>query len=102
MTYYIVCYEIPEKPKANEKYQTILEAITAPKRSEDYQPIYDKLNKIGGHIVTSTYIVDFDGKAPDLIEHLISGMSQDLKSRIKLVVSELHSNCKYFPYQPSD
>jgi len=97
VAWYIVCYTIPEEPKKDEVYESIMASILAEVRSEDYQPIYDKLDEIGRRILTSTYLVEYDGTAGELLEHVLAGLSTDIRSRIKLLISELSTNQAYFP-----
>lgn len=99
MPFYIVAYTIPAQERTTDEdlYHRIMDLILAESRAEDYQPIYDKLNQIGQRILTSTYIVEYNGTASDLVNHLLSGLSTDLRRRVELFVSELSTNQRFYP-----
>jgi hypothetical protein len=97
MTRYLVCYTIPEEPSQDDVYRRLMDFILAEARSEDYRPIYEKLNEIGRRILTSTYLVDYQGTANDLLRHVLIGLTNDLKKRIKILVSEISTNRAYHP-----
>lgn len=67
-----------------------MQALTESRQSGDYQPIYDKLDKLqGDSILTSTYILDYNGTAAKLRTYILDGLSDDVTSRIKLLIAEL-------------
>jgi len=75
----------------------LLDMILEESRVADYQPTYDKLNEIGQLILTSTYIVEYNGIASDLLNHLLTGLSADLRRRVGILVSELSTNRIFYP-----
>jgi hypothetical protein len=60
-----------------------MDKILGESRSEDYEPIYDKLDEIGRRILTSTYLVEYQDTAVALLRHLLEGLPTGLKDRIK-------------------
>ena len=97
MPLYLVCYTIPEEPTGNADSISLYGAIVEGRRAGDYEPIYQKLDEIGDHILTSTYRAEYNGTAVDLRDHLLSGLSSDLKSRIELFITEIVPNSAAFP-----
>jgi hypothetical protein len=97
MTQYLVCYTIPEEKSDDTPDMRKLIAIVEGQRAGDYQPIYQKLNEIGDHILTSTYRAEYNGTAIELRDHLLNGLTNDLKNRIELFVTEIVPNSAAFP-----
>ena len=96
---YVVCYTIPAEPMQDRHTgaQSIFDNIVEESRSEDYQPVYNNLDKIGKRILTSTYVVEFDGDAKELLGRIIADVPEDVRGRIMFFISEISTNQTAFP-----
>lgn len=101
MIKYIDCYTIPEQPIDKNKVLTIEQTLTESRQSGEYQLIYVKLDELGGtRTLTSTYIVSFNGSANDLLNYILGGLKDTVKSKIELFVFEFsNSNHDFFLVQ---
>lgn len=108
MPKYVVCYKIQNKAQRltsllkenNNGYYSLSarmrESITI--MEGDYSPLYAELDKIGSHIITSTYTVNSNLlSASDLVDYLIKKLPRALQNKIRIWAFEINSNNSHYP-----
>ena len=98
--YFCVNYTIPGGRPTKLQNQSIFQSLME-SRSHEYDPIWNKLDKLGFSPMTSFYLVEFDGTAQGLVDHLLNGLSPDVASRVELFINPLAQGYALYPSQNS-